>query len=436
MLSVGKTDEAQPIIQEILTEKISDPESTSLSDLLKSATDDTDERGSLGMFMAIILLASTSPEWWPVVEGEIESAVKNAREEGKQELLPILLFNLGISAYHFREQGSREELKKAVAHWCECLVILRGTFGEKSTDDRERLQTIEGKTIGYLSTAYFEQQEEVPVDVFKGDFIFSDTNFVVASHYTRYGQRSEARNLLRSKIVEAFNLLCDDDATNDDWGFFMLASIFIYSGDYENGRKANLLAPSLRFDGEALQALLSSKDGVLDEASQTIFDYYQSRCLDSNEPTRNLRKVTGKVKRLLGATEGDSENASPSPYKAISDTLTYMAHMDDRCAYCDSCDTKWSYETSLLTCKVCYNLDLCGDCLDKLRAGDTTVAVCNKSHDWLDRGVWTIERYVQACRQLVPLEKEDGSVELVTISKWLGGLCEEWGLSKADWDFE
>jgi hypothetical protein len=29
-----------------------------------------------------------------------------------------------------------------------------------------------------------------------------------------------------------------------------------------------------------------------------------------------------------------------------------------------------------------------------------------------------------------------GGQELVSVSKWPGTLCEEWGLSKADWNFE
>lgn len=433
-ISVGKAEEAQLIIHKIVAEKISDSKSTSLSELLKSATDDSDDRDSLKMFVAIILSASAWPVWWPVVQGEIESAIKNAREEGKQELLPILLLNLGISAYYFREQGSRDELKRAVAHWRESLVTLHHNFNDTSLD-RERLQLVELQAVGYLSLAYFEQQGEVPLDVFKSDWIFSDTKYTVASHYTLCGQRSEARNLLRSELVEAFNILCDNDVGNDDWGFCMLSAIFNQAGDYDNGRRAHLLVPSLKFNGEVLQALLPSKDGVLDEASQTIFDFYQSHCPESNDPKRNLRKVLGKVKKLLGATDGDSES-TPSPYKAILDALAYLEHRGGEC-FCDNCNAKWNYETSLHKCKMCYNVDLCDACLNKFQSTEASmVFACNKSHDWSDCGVWTMERYIHACKKLVPLTCEDGSIELVSISKWLGGLCEEWGLSKSDWDFE
>jgi hypothetical protein len=428
---VGKGEEAQLIIDKIVTEKISDSESTSLSELLRLATNDLD-KGSLKMFVAVILFASTSPGWWPVVEGEIETAIKNARE-GKQELLPILLLNLGILAYHFRAQGSREGLRTAVGHWCECLATLHQNFNETSTD-RARLQLVERQAVGYLSLAYSEQQEDVPFGVFKSDWISSDTKYVVASHYTSCGQRSEARNLLRPEMVEAFNILCDNDISNDDWGFFKLSHILNQTGDFDNAREAHLLAPRLKFDGEVLQALLASKDGGLDEASQNILDFYQNHCLDSDGPQQNLRKVSGNVKRLLGATDGNCGNVSP--YKAILDTLGYLDHMGNESSICDNCNAEWDYETSLHTCKMCYNLDLCDACLDKFRSTETTVLVCNKSHDWWDRGGWTMERYIQGCKKLVPLASEDGSIELVSMSKWLGCLCEEWGLSKVDWDFE
>jgi hypothetical protein len=47
-----------------------------------------------------------------------------------------------------------------------------------------------------------------------------------------------------------------------------------------------------------------------------------------------------------------------------------------------------------------------------------------------------MEKYLHACQGLVLMKTADGGEELVSVSKWLGALCEEWGLSKADWNFE
>jgi hypothetical protein len=62
--------------------------------------------------------------------------------------------------------------------------------------------------------------------------------------------------------------------------------------------------------------------------------------------------------------------------------------------------------------------------------------VCSRTHDWYNVPPLTKEQCLHAYKGLVLIETEDGGEELVSASKWLGTLYEEWGLSKADWNFE
>ncbi|KAH8696577.1 hypothetical protein BGW36DRAFT_381275 [Talaromyces proteolyticus] len=431
-ISANKIDEARLIIQKVLTEKTPNSESTVLSALLKSVMKDTNEKNSLSMVLAIISLTVPSPEWSAVVQVEIERAIESAREEQKTDELAALLFHLGIAAYYFRKNDSREELAKAVGNWRECLVTLREKV---EVNDRSRLKLVEQNSIHYLSMVYLEQPQEVPEDVFQDDQVIPTTKYALASHYTSTGKKDEAQNLLRSEMVAAFNILCDDDVSNDGLGYSMLLSILNHTGDYENSFRASLLLPKWKFDQEVLQALLTSEDASLNDASAKILEFYQSNCLNSADQRGNFDKVLNEAKRLSGeATGGDSEN--DSAYKTIFSILEQLLTSCDHSFWCDNCGQQWDYENSLHVCKKCYKMDLCDGCWNKIRSTEPTVFVCSRSHDWWEQEMWTMERYIHSCKKLVSMTSRDGSIELITVSKWLGILCEQWGLSKADWKFE
>jgi hypothetical protein len=430
-ISAKKTDEARLLVKNIVTDKIPNSELTLLPSILKYAMRDKTEDKSLSTFMAIIMLSLASPECWTDVESGMETAIQNARDEGKEGELAALLLHLGIARYYFRQEGSKEELKKAVANWQDCLLALRGKVNKE-----ERFELVEQRAINYLSMAYFEQPSEVSEDLFNSTGVSSTTRYVLASHSISKGEHSNARDLLRSEMTTALHILSDDSIGNDWYGYTKLRQVLGHVGDYENAAKASFLISELKFDIEVLKALLATTESAsLDHASTKIFEFYQTGCLDSDSEIEKLQKVLNEINRLSGeSTDENDENVSR--YKKISDILAPLVYMDEIYYTCNNCNRKWDNEIPFHICKRCYSMDLCDACWNDLQSIETKIFICSKSHSWWDLEAWDMERYLLAFKRLVPMKAEDGRIEFVTSSKWLGSLCEQWGMSRADWKFE
>lgn len=435
-------EEARSIIQKAVTEKVPGTESTLLMAMLTTAVSKRDESYMLSIFKAIVSVVFSYPELWAVFQHEMEVAIKTARTEGKNDELAILLLQRGIAGYYLHK-GSPEQLASAAGHLRECLDTIREKV---ASEDRDQLDFIKESAVVPLSMFYLERNmqaggEEPEADVERLWRIHEDDpsakgpKSVLASLYTFRGQRDKARDIFRADMVEAFNILVDDDIVNDVDGFTALRNLLNHTGDYENAVRAALLLPELQFDDTVLKELLAGEEPSLKAACAELLQFYHRECPDKDQHWENLNKVWGEASRLASEAEVDSEMAAC--YHGIQrifakhETGIYWGFG------CGNCDRHWDYDNGFHACKYCYNVDLCDACWDELRSGETGNAfVCSSTHDWYELPPLTMEKYLRACKGLVLINTDDGDEELISVSKWLGTLCEEWGLSKADWNFE
>jgi hypothetical protein len=437
-----KEDEVRSIMQKAVTEKVPGTESTLLMAMLTTAVSKGDESYTLAVFKGIFSLVSSYPELWAAFQHEMEVAIETARTEGKNDELAILLLQQGSAGYYLHKD-SPEQLASAAGRLRECLDTIREKI---ALEDRDRLDFIQQSAVNRLSVFHLEgamqmDEEESDADVEKLRRIHEDDpagkgpRSALASLYTFKGQRDKARDIFRADIVEAFNILVDDDVANDGDGFTALRNILSHSGDYENALRAALLLPQLQFDDTVLKELLAGEEPSLEAAGAELLQFYQKACLDKDEHRKTLHKVWREASRLASEAEVDSERAAH--YHRVEKILEKHERGIDWTFLCDNCDRFWNYDIGLHACKYCYNVDLCDACLDEVRSSETGKAfVCSSAHDWYELPPWTMEKYLRACKRLVLIETGDGNEELVSVSKWLGTLCEEWGLSKADWNFE
>ncbi|KAL2829491.1 hypothetical protein BDW59DRAFT_159079 [Aspergillus cavernicola] len=441
-VATRQEDEAQSIIQKAITEKVPGTESTFLIAMLRTAVSKQDETDLLSVFKAIFSLISSSPEWWTVFQQELEAAIGNARKANKYDELAMLLFQLGSALYYLR-RDSPEQLATAAGHWRECLATIREKVNSK---DRKRLDFIEENAIMYLSMFHVEkamktdgEESEKHVKILRQIYEDDPTSLgpksVLASFYTFKGQRNMARDLFRADMVQAFNLLFDRDIGNDDQGFEALRSLLHHTGDYESATRAGLMLPLWHFSDTVLQEFLAGREPSLEAASAELLQFYHRECPSQNKEWDNFQEVRKEAKRLASQAEEGSEMATC--YQRVDELLDQLSNGIDYSFSCNNCDRAWDYDNSMHVCKYCYNMDLCDVCWNELQSGETGKALaCSRTHDWWEAEPWTMEKYIRACNRLVTVTAEDGSEELISASKWLGTLCEEWGLSKTDWDFE
>lgn len=436
----GKEEEARSIIQKAITEKIAGMGSTLLIAMLKTAVSKQNESDLLSIFKAIFSLISSSPEWWTVLQHEMEASIENARTENKYDELSILLLQLGSAVYYLR-RDSPEQVASAAGHWRECLDMIR----EKVLlEDQERLDFIKQSALVHLSMFHFQaaMQTDGEENVEKLRQIYADDpaspgpKSMLASFYTFKGKRDKARDIFRPDMVQAFNILSDDDMSNDGEGFGALRNLLNHTGDYENSLRAAFLLPTWRFDDEVLKELLAGEEPSLEAASAELLRFYQTECSRDNKMAYNFRKTWDEAKRLASEAKEGSETATcynkvVKIFDQIEDGFTSW-HFS-----CNNCVRLWDYDNGLHICKYCYDMELCDNCWNELQSGDAGKGLaCSKTHDWWEVQPWTTEKYVHFCKRLIPVKADDGSQELISPSKWLGDLCEEWGLSKTDWNFD
>ena len=438
----GKVDEATLILQKAFDEKTQGTNSTVFISVFKAVVGYKDEERLLAVLKALSSLVLSSPKYWTVLQHELESAIENARTENEYKDLAISLFQLA-TAIHYLGKVFPDDYPKAMDYWRECLATVRDKV---ALEDQAELEFVRKKALDHLSLGYFERaihaegavlQDNVKrlQEAYEEDGVSSSAKYILASLYALKGQLDKAQVLLRSEMVTAFNILSDDDICNDWHGFVAIENLLACTGDYENAQKASFMMPSRKFNGEVLKALFAEEEPSLEVASATLVPFYERECLEHRSEARNFQTVLKEAERLSAEAEPDSEEAA-----IYSKSLIILNQFDSVVSVnytCDNCGRERDYEIRFHICKYCHTADLCDICYNDLQSDKAgKVLVCSKTHDWWELEPWTIASYVRAWKRLIPVKSENGCEELISSSKWLGTICEKWGLSKSDWDLE
>ncbi|KAL4738252.1 hypothetical protein BDV11DRAFT_171176 [Aspergillus similis] len=434
----GSKEEAISIVQQAFTEKTPGTESSLLLAMLQTMVR-KDWENLEPLFTAIHWLIVSSPNYWTVLLQELETAIEQKRAEDKSEDVASLQLLLGNAMYFLRQDFS-EDVVKALDHWHAGLATLHEEVG---LEGRWDLKYMKQQTLILLGRRRIEQalQEADPdyqcytkelQELYEIGEAYQSVKLVLASLYTLSGQQLRAQEILRSEMVTAFNILVDDDDGNDWEGFSAIRNSLMHTGDYENARKACLLLPERKFDLDVLKALLENEDPSLEAASMHLVEFYEKECQSDNVAIDRFTKIADETERLLAAAEPNSTEAAL--WTGVSKILEGFHKLDDLPFPCKVC---WKRGVGLNFCKFCDKIDLCDACLDDLKAGKGSKPfVCSKLHDWVRFESWTLENYVLAWKRLVPVTGEDGTERLISASKWLGNLCDDWKLNKSEWGFE
>ncbi|KAJ5130131.1 uncharacterized protein N7515_006170 [Penicillium bovifimosum] len=440
-------DEARSIIQKALTKKLPGKDSTMVVALLATAVSNGDESHMLSVFKAVFSLVFSDPELWATFQDGMEAAIETARKAGKINELSNLLLLQGSAEYYLR-RDSIEMSATATRHLRECLELIHD-WDEVASRGEERLfvkqSAVARLSILYLETAMQSNGEESEIaaerlrQLHEDDHAANDARSTLASLYMSKGQKGMARGLFRADMVEAFNILVDSDVQNDGDGFTMLRTLLCHTGDYENAQRAALLYSKMRFNTTILKELLAEEEPSITADLLMKYENYQRNpkaCRPEDRPWYDLQYVWAEVSRLATELEAvDSQRAIK--YRKIEQIFTKHERSHWWGFSCTNCDLPWDNDNGLHACKYCYNVGLCDACWSKLQFSEAGRAfVCSGTHDWYELPPCTMEQYLYACKDIVVMKTDDGGQEAVSASKWLGMLCEEWGLSKTDWGFE
>ncbi|GAP82873.1 putative neutral amino acid permease protein [Rosellinia necatrix] len=196
-----------------------------------------------------------------------------------------------------------------------------------------------------------------------------DSTLALAHYYFLYSDDLRAKELVRSIVIQALELLSDDDIENDQTSFWELSRVFCTLKD-----KANTLA-SWHLNAKAAKAGMKANE--------------EKRRASEEEAKKKLEeKQEGSVQdtELQEKQEDPAQDtdAAPRQEETVPESLGSLVPSEPSGAisYCDGdCGHMWSYPTGLWTCiSDTGAVQFDEKCYRKLVEGTLEVPVCSRDH--------------------------------------------------------
>ncbi|KAL4790459.1 hypothetical protein BDV19DRAFT_394033 [Aspergillus venezuelensis] len=440
-IHTGKQDKAGCVIQKAMAERDPGTGQPLLIPILGLVIKNQFGTVFLRVFDKISTFIQASPEQWNVLRSEWEAAIKNS--QGENLLLLHLYFAITIN---FVRQGHVEELDTGAAHLNECLTII-----QKDIQNHGRQEDAQSRAVTYLAQYWFnkaiqandiglEQCETSLQNIYETEKENLDTLHMLGSFYTFSKQLNKARDHFRGTMENAFNILFDDDIGNDTEGFYTLFRVFNATGYYENARRAVRLAPYWRFDAEVLTSLFADEGSSFNPITSHLSEFYHERFHSENLTHGQVSELLDEAKRMsttIDPSANSEEKVAWSKACTILGKYIWIDEENTETLWCSDCARGLINEVGFHICKYCYDVDFCDDCYHELKSDEGgKTSFCRSDHDWWYLEPWTTKSYVRAWNRLIPVTDGDGNEVLLTLSQWLGSICDEWGLPKSNWNFE
>ena len=280
----------------------------------------------------------------------------------------------------------------------------------------------------YINNPYLEPNE---VELLTGYY-----------HISR-GDREQAMKALKPRVSIGVEMLSDHDPDNDWQGFWNLANAFSRFKDDVNALAAlSLIAPTKNIPPplDEINSQLTDQANSPSQAPKpqpTDTQPNGTSAASSNPEQPNGTSPATPAPETNGtATSAVGEKDTDPPIRpTLKRSSTSRLKRDPQGPLsfsCDgSCGTAWTYPSDMHPCRQCPDVQFCGSCLEKQRAGLLAKHICDKTHEFLDVPIWDFEAW-----RKIPKGSVKVGEKLVKVEEWLDGIREEWGIEKVGGDGE
>ena len=328
----------------------------------------------------------------------LQSATSYAQQTKKEEYAVDLHLIYGTVLAQYRPHDVEECLEQAVTQWSECSKL-----GMKSQDWSTRHTavwcarhminhhfTIARASRSIDSTKYefhVQRMEALADETFYPDSDLRPLRLPLAFFHGIEERPEKARELVKNLVVSGISLLSDTDPDNDAYGFKTIANALMHINDELNALSAwSLMGPPQRYFPEP------------------------EKPLSNGDATDSENKLPN----------GDTEELPPV------EPLGYS---------CDgSCRKEFQWADSMWFCKVCYDVNFCDECLEKVKNGTQSRYVCSADHQWLLVSSLADEfQETGKGRVRVGGEIKDGrriGGNFVAVDAWLNDLKDAWNIER------
>ncbi|KAI9373279.1 hypothetical protein BJX61DRAFT_541905 [Aspergillus egyptiacus] len=234
---------------------------------------------------------------------------------------------------------------------------------------------------------YLQRIASITPDEASESNVILPAKLYLARYYQVEGDEEKAKQIVRSVIKLALEMLSDDDRDNDYLAYWRLLLVFLPLNDDHNALAAVTMAALA-----SQSAVANLNPGVphIDELRRSEKEHTGS----PKEPSKKERKEqsprpnagtsslsTGKVESRRPSTPKTPDSIKPTdPEK--EDTAPVFAICDG------GCGSYWETASEMWWCKDCINLAFDRDCFERLKGGTMPLKICNKDHDFLAVPKW------------------------------------------------
>ncbi|KAL2868600.1 uncharacterized protein BJX67DRAFT_371292 [Aspergillus lucknowensis] len=246
----------------------------------------------------------------------------------------------------------------------------------------------------------------------------------LARYYQVEGEQTKAKQIVRSAVKLALEMLSDDDSENDYLAYWRLLLVFLPLNDDQNALAAVTMA-----------AL----------ASRTVFANVNPGVPHFEEIKKSGGKGRGEGKEQGGKDHSKKERKDQSPRPGSLQTGAVETRRpgtpnsaprtpelgptdperDDPppvFAICDGgCGNYWETASEMWWCRDCINLTFDKECFDQLQNDTLPLKVCDKDHEFLVVPKWDDSVLQDAPRGSVPY-----AGKAVSLEEWKSGIVKEY----------
>jgi tetratricopeptide (TPR) repeat protein len=260
---------------------------------------------------------------------------------------------------------------------------------------------------------------------------FSGAALMLAIWYREHGNIIEARNCSRACVLQALDMLSDDDPYNDNDAWLSLSNSLLKAGDRINAMAAYAIVVQ-EFDD--VKAAIARRKFKATESFETI-------ATSTNDETSSVALTPTVVApeitpppTLMNFRPAIPGAAHPRSY--ISSSLTSMSTPEVITSdwFCDGqCRRGAETWKELHICEICLeNICFCEQCIHLIKAGKLEFRICDPKHKWYQaypiREGWG--RVAKDTAGEHAGEGRSGKImvngEAVELDVWLKRLREEW----------
>lgn len=273
-----------------------------------------------------------------------------------------------------------------------------------------------------------------------GDNVFSmeATSLVLGLWYRLHNKHDKAKVCFTPQVLEAIDVLTDDDPGNDIWGYMKLASVLLMAGDKVNASPAfaftttgidiqkdarqamqrkiamRAVKESPAEDKECKEVTLgvemnSSIIGARPDDAMAITDTIAAPALMVEITTRPLNQIPNNADDNSPVPSNDTEIEESKPDDPTQFTLWR----------CDgNCKRKEEAWTAFYLCEFCWDIAFCDQCVELVRTDRLPFRTCSSSHSFYQ--IWP------SAQKMTDMNTVFVDGKTLSRTEWLTNLRKEW----------